>query len=73
MRGRIARVEQLRNQPPSLIRRLAIELVTKNILPIVEDGFEEAIDIERIVRRLPCEFRRNPATDSDLKPATVPI
>jgi hypothetical protein len=20
-----------------------------------------------------CEFRRNPATDSDLKPATVPI
>jgi RNA-directed DNA polymerase len=22
---------------------------------------------------LGCEFRRNPATDSDLKPATVPI
>ena len=22
---------------------------------------------------LVCEFRRNPATDSDLKPATVPI
>ena len=23
--------------------------------------------------RRKCEFRRNPATDSDLKPATVPI
>ena len=24
-------------------------------------------------RSIHCEFRRNPATDSDLKPATVPI
>jgi hypothetical protein len=24
-------------------------------------------------REVWCEFRRNPATDSDLKPATVPI
>jgi hypothetical protein len=28
---------------------------------------------ERLLAKLDCEFRRNPATDSDLKPATVPI
>ena len=49
----VARVERLREQAPRLVRRLAIELVAEHLLPIVEHGLEQAVDVERIVRFLP--------------------
>jgi glutathione S-transferase len=44
------------------------------LVPVLVEGDKSLWETDAIACRLSqCEFRRNPATDSDLKPATVPI
>ena len=48
----IASVERLREEPSRLVHGLALELVAEHLLPVVEHSFEQAVDVERIVRLL---------------------
>ncbi len=57
-------------RPPEDRRALARAFVAKAVLGIpTTTALIERLDVDKSLR---CEFRRNPATDSDLMPATVP-
>jgi hypothetical protein len=58
MRSRIAALESSRNERPKLLAGLAVESLFEDLSPIVQNGLEQSVNVERLVGASPARAAR---------------